>query len=148
MTNFERVSAFLVACDKDRTAHNTSYQTGDLLWAMVEFLEAINVSGPQSEDDVATAIRRLRRAGGAMKRGQTLAVIQADKRADALKALCNIDANANGVAYLGLMDKGAADNAVLTAMEAMLVDGVPTLAPGGKVTAPEGWQPASVSEYV
>lgn len=148
MTNFQRVSQFLEACDKDRTAANTSMQIGEFLWSVVELLESINVSGPQSEDDVSTAIKRLRRAGGAMKRGQTLAVIQADKRKDALRAMCSADANANGVAYLALMDKDSADQATLDALYAMLVDGAPVLAPGGKIQAPEGWQQADLSRYV
>lgn len=148
MSNFDRVAAFLAACDKDRTAGNASIQLGELVWSIVELLEVVSVSGPQSEDDLATSVRRLRRLGGSLKRGMTLGNIQAEKRADALKGICNIDANGNALAYLALMDKAAADNAVLTAMEAMLVDGAPVLKAGGKLSVPEDWVPADVSGYV
>lgn len=148
MDNFTRTANFLTACDKEKNVANVSVQMGQLLWAFMDLLEKTSVSGPQSEEDIAQIIRFLRRTGGAIKRGQTLAVIQAADRADVLAQLCAIDAFGNAVAFLSDMDKSAADDATLTATEAMLVDGKPVLAPGGKITAPEGWTPADLSKFV
>lgn len=148
MTNFQRIAAYLDACGKEHTAAEASYQMGDLLWSIVALLEATTVSGPQSEDDIATAIKRLRRTGGAMRRGQTLALIKAENRVAALQAICDIDARCNAVACVSDMDKDAADAATLNAVDAMLVDGAPVLAPGRKIVPPEGWEPADVSRFV
>lgn len=148
MDNFTRTANFLTACDKEKTLANVSVQMGQLLWAFLDLLEKTSVSGPQSEEDIAQIIRFLRRTGGAIKRGQTLAVIQATDRADVLASLCAIDAFGNAVAFLSEMDKPSADSATLDATEAMLVDGKPVLAPGGKITAPEGWTAADLTKYV
>ena len=148
MDNFTRTANFLTACDKEKTLANVSVQIGQMLWAFMDLLEKTSVSGPQSEEDIAQIIRLLRRTGGAIKRGQTLAVIQAADRAEALASLCAIDAFGNAVAFLSEMDKPAADGATLAATEAMLVDGRPVLSPGGKITAPDGWTPADLSKFV
>ena len=148
MSNFDQVAAFMSACDKERTAANVSTQAGELLWSFVELLETIAVSGPQSEADMTMIIKLLRRTGGAMKRGQTLTIVQADKREDALRALCAIDVNSNGLAYLASMDKAGADAAAIASLQAMLVDGSPRLNAAGKIVTPEGWEPASMKGFV
>lgn len=148
MSNFNQVADFMVACDKEKTTANASAQVGELMWSFIELLETVSVSGPQSEADIATAVKLLRRTGGAIKRGQTLAIIQADKREDALRALCSIDMNSNGFAHLASMDKGGADAATIASLQAMLVDGRPKLNSAGKISAPDDWQPASMREFV
>lgn len=148
MDNFTRTANFLAACDKEKNLANVSAQLGQMLWAFMDLLDKTSVSGPQSEEDIAQIIRLLRRTGGAIKRGQTLAVIQSANRAEALASLCAIDAFGNAVAFLSDMDKPGADDATLAATEAMLVDGKPVLAPGGKITTPDGWMPADMKKFV
>jgi len=147
MSNFSRTAAFLDACDKEKTVANVSVQIGQYMWAFLDFLESVSVSGPQSESDMDMVIKMLRRTGGAIKRGQTLAIVQADNRVAALSALCAVDAFGNAVAHLAEMDKEGADNATLIATEAMLVNGEPVLMPGGKIGTPEGWIPADLSRF-
>jgi len=147
MNNFQRTSAWLNACGKERNEHNVSVQIGCHIEEFVEFLSAIEVNvGQDTKDSVVMALTEL--AKGLKAGGIWYARIPYGRRADVLDALCDSEVTGNGIAYLAEMEKDAADQAVLEANEAKLVDGKPVILPGGKIGKPEGWKAPNLSMYV
>jgi len=135
------------ACGKERNEHNVSVQIGCHIEEFVEFLSAIEVNvGHDTKDSVVMALTDL--AKGLKAGGIWYARIPYGRRADVLDALCDSEVTGNGIAYLAEMEKDAADQAVLEANEAKLVDGKPVILPGGKIGKPEGWKAPNLSMYV
>ena len=62
--------------------------------------------------------------------------------------MCDREVTGNGVAFLAGMDKDGADQAVLAANDAKLVDGKPVILPGGKIGKPAGWTPPNLAPFV
>jgi len=147
VTNYERTAAWLMACGKEPTTANLSVQIGCHIEEFVEFLSAIEVNvGHDTKDSVVMALTDL--AKGLKAGGIWYARIPYGRRADVLDALCDSEVTGNGIAYLAEMEKDAADQAVLEANEAKLVDGKPVILPGGKIGKPEGWKAPNLSMYV
>lgn len=150
MTNYQRTAAWLHACGKDKTNGNLSVQIGCHIEEFVEFLDQLEVYDPNS-----LTIHRLRVASellssfaSGLKRGIERARIPEQSRERALDALCDMEVTGNGVAYLAGFDKVSADQAVLAANEAKLVDGKPVILEGGKIGKPAGWKAPDLSPFV
>jgi hypothetical protein len=151
MTNFQRTAAWLHACGKGKTVKNTSVQIGCDLEEQAEFLQCLELDDGDMKlinDRVRFVASELTYLGNLLKRGQITARIPKDRRAEALDALCDREVTGNGIAYLADMDKEGADQAVLDANDAKLIDGVPVILEGGKIGKPEGWTPANITPFV
>ena len=147
MNNFQRTSAWLSACGKEKSEHNVSIQIGCHIEEFVEFLSAIEINvGRDTKDSVVIALTDL--AKGLKAGGIWYAKIPYQRRAEVLDALCDSEVTGNGIAYLADMEKDAADQAVLASNDAKLVDGKPVILPGGKIGKPDGWQAPNLNLYV
>lgn len=150
MTNFQRTASWLHACGKGKTTENTSVQIGCHIEEFVEFLDQIEAFDKESltSPRIAVAADLLSQVATSLKRGTEVVYIPRPNRERALDALCDMEVTGNGVAYLADFDKEEADQAVLAANEAKLVDGKPVLLEGGKIGKPPGWRPADLSRFV
>lgn len=148
MTNFERTAVWLAACGKEQNDENLSVQLGCHIEELVEFLRCLRCP----TDGYALLLERtttdLEWFAGKLKSREKLAYIPTHLREQALDALCDGEVTGNGVAYLARMNKPQADQAVLAANDAKLVDGRPVLLPGGKIGKPEGWRAPDLSSFV
>ena len=148
MNNFARTVAWLQACGEFPSPTNLSVQIGCHLEEFVEFLQCLETDCREDENTLNCLVDDLHLIAGSIKKGITQATIKADRRIDALDALCDTEVTGNGVAYLAGMLKDQADEEVLASNEAKLVDGKPVLLPGGKIGKPEGWEPPDLSRFV
>lgn len=151
MTNYQRTAAWLSACNKRPSKDGLSVQIGCDIEESCEFLREVDFD---ADPDMAVRLRRvvlravedLEFIASKLKRGDFTAIITNHEKA--LDALCDREVTGNGVCYLANYKKDAADQAVLAANDAKLVDGKPVILPGGKIGKPEGWKPADLSEFV
>lgn len=152
MTNFQRTAQWLQACGKKQgVSDHLSVQIGCHIEEFVEFLDQIEVTLVAPGDDSSSLIvarNLLYSVADSFKRGWAFVDIPPDNRMRALDALCDMEVTGNGVAYLAGFDKEGADQAVLAANEAKLVDGKPVILTGGKIGKPPGWSPASLAGFV
>lgn len=150
MTNFQRTASWLHACGKEKTIVNASVQIGCHIEEFIEFLDQLEVYDPNSMavHRIAVASDLLASVATGLKRGVELVRIPEQNRECALDALCDMEVTGNGVAYLAGFDKEEADQAVLAANEAKLVDGKPVLLEGGKIGKKPGWTPPDLSRFV
>lgn len=140
--NFIRTANWLASCGKEQNEANLSVQVGVHIEEMMEFIEQL--------DDVLPAYR-----GAALmlvdlaldykKEGKIAKFKDAEKTLD---ALCDTEVTGNGVAYFAGWNKLLADQKVLAANDAKLVNGQPVILEGGKIGKPEGWVPADLSDCV
>lgn len=149
LNNFERTAKWLEACGREvNNPRHASVQIGCHLEEMSEFLATLRIDSVGGElvlnrmqNDLAWLARKLTTS-------QYIAHIPVHKRADALDSLSDSEVTGNGVCYLSAMDKRTADQRVLDANDAKLVDGKPVLGPGGKIQKPEGWTPAQMNDLI
>ncbi len=146
MTNFQKTANWLQACGK--SPGDISVQTGCVLEEVAEFLSCLTSEDFITTGSVRSAIASLDVLSRILKTGHAKVEISTEDRVDALDALCDIEVTINGVAYLSCFDKDTADQRVLIANEAKLIDGKPVILPGGKIGKPAGWYPADLSDCV
>jgi predicted HAD superfamily Cof-like phosphohydrolase len=138
VSNYQRTADWLRACGKEPTAANLSVQIGCHLEEIREFLYCISVDGSVTDHMHLLQVRdSLLALSASLKRRDANAMI--NDRPGALDALCDAEVTGNGIAYLANFNKPAADEAVLRANEAKLVDGKPVILEGGKIGKPKGW---------
>lgn len=147
-TNFQRTADWLRACGKQPTPENLSVQIGCDMEETAEFLRTLSFDSVASHFDIANAIEILERVGAFLKRRDVVASIAQNEREAALDALCDRQVTGDGIAYLNGFDKECADEAVLNANDAKLVDGKPVILDGGKIGKPQGWKPADLSKFI
>lgn len=148
MTNFQRTAAWLTACGKAPGAEALSVQIGVHLEEFVELLRCIRTNSEGGQLIIDRTIADMEWLGVKIKRGDYTAHIPNHLRADALDAICDSEVTGNGIAYLAGMDKDGADQAVLAANDAKLVDGKPVILEGGKIGKPEDWRAPNLSAFV
>lgn len=146
-TNFDRTAAWLTACGK-LPGSDISVQFGCVLEEATELLCAVTFLGTVGMADAARALNSMKALGESLKKGELKAFIDPADRAQALDAICDIEVTLNGLAHLAIFDKNHADQLVMSANDAKLVDGRPVILPGGKIGKPEGWQPADLNGCV
>ena len=150
-SNFQLTAEWLQACGKGQTVKNTSVQIGCDFEEQAELLACIDLDDGDMNtvnDRLRFVVRELNSLGHLIKTGMVTARIPSGRRAEALDALCDREVTGNGIAYLSDMDKDGADQAVLAANAAKLVDGKPVILEGGKIGKPEGWTPANITPFV
>lgn len=149
MNNHQRTAAWLAACGKTPgDTHHVSVQIGCDLEETSEFLNCLRLNHERAQQVLERLVADLEWLGTKLKRGDYTAHVPVHLREFALDALCDREVTGNGVAYLTQMNKDAADQAVLAANDAKLVDGKPVLLEGGKIGKPEGWRAADLSAFV
>jgi len=148
VTNYERTAAWLMACGKEPTTANLSVQIGCHIEEFIELLGTLDFASPNDEKIVNAVMAELNYVSKNLKTRTSLARIRADQREQALDALCDGEVTGNGIAFLAAFDKISADEAVLNANDAKLVDGKPVILEGGKIGKPEGWTPPDLSAFV
>jgi len=147
-TNFQRTAAWLHACGKGKTVANLSVQIGCDMEEYAEFLTNVELDSEFDREQLEALSEDLERIGTLLKKGVIMARISADRRVEALDALCDREVTGNGIAYLADFDKEGADEAVLASNDAKLVDGKPVILPGGKIGKPEGWSAPNLTGFV
>lgn len=140
--NFIRTANWLASCGKEQTEANLSVQVGVHIEELLEFIEQLDDIDPVNLPAIAT----LTDLAMAYKRGGKPAQFKDAEKA--LDALCDSEVTGNGVAYLAGWNKLMADQRVLAANDAKLVNGKPVILEGGKIGKPEGWKPADLSDCV
>ena len=149
LSNFERTAKWLEACGREVSNHqHASVQIGCHLEEFVEFLNTLRVDSEGGDLVLNRTSVDLGWLAEKLKSGAYIAHIPVYERAKALDAVCDSEVTGNGVCYLLAMDKQTADQRVLDANDAKLVDGKPVLLPGGKIGKPEGWTPAQMNDLV
>lgn len=148
MTNYERTAAWLMACGKEPTTANLSVQIGCHIEEFIELLGTLDFASPNDQKIVSAVMAELNYVSKNLKTRTSLARIRIDQREQALDALCDGEVTGNGIAFLAAFDKISADEAVLNANDAKLVDGKPVILEGGKIGKPEGWTPPDLSAFV
>ena len=154
MNNYQRTAAWLHACGKQSTdPGHLSVQIGCHIEEFVEFLDQValedhGLEAGLSGSRLVVAADLLEMVAYLIKRGILTASIPKENQERALDALCDMEVTGNGVAYLAGFDKEGADQAVLAANEAKLVDGKPVILEGGKIGKPPGWKAADLSPFV
>lgn len=154
MNNYQRTAAWLHACGKQSTdPGHLSVQIGCHIEEFVEFLDQLDLERGNFDvglmpSRMAVATELLELVAIWIKNGHLIASIPEESRERALDALCDMEVTGNGVAYLAGFDKESADQAVLAANEAKLVDGKPVILEGGKIGKPPGWKAADLSPFV
>lgn len=150
MTNFQRTADWLHACGKEQTAKNISVQIGCHLEEVCEFIHALTFTGEMSGSPEAFAVmtEALDSLADDLKRGNVMAVIRDYAREAVLDSLCDQNVTLDGIAALAGFDKDTADERVLDANDAKLVNGRPVILPGGKIGKPQGWEPADIRDCV
>lgn len=148
MTNYQRTADWLKACGKHPSVGNASTQIGCHLEEIAEFIKCLRTDSEGGQLILDRTVVDLEWLAGKVKRGHYTAHIPNHLRADALDALCDTEVTGNGIAYLSLMNKDGADQAVLAANDAKLVDGKPVILDGGKIGKPGGWKAADLSSFI
>lgn len=148
MTNYERTAAWLMACGKEPTAANLSVQIGCHIEEFIELLGTLDFASPTDQKIVTAVMAELNYVSKNLKTRTSITRIRIDQREQALDALCDGEVTGNGIAFLAAFDKISADEAVLNANDAKLVDGKPVILEGGKIGKPEGWTPPDLSAFV
>ncbi len=148
MTNHQRTARWLAACGKTPNAGDVSTQIGCDLEELSEYLRCLRVDSDGWQRLLERAIVDLQDLATEIKKGKRIAHIPNHLRVEALDALCDREVTGNGVAYLASMNKDAADQAVLAANDAKLVNGKPVILPGGKIGKPPGWTPPNLAPFV
>jgi hypothetical protein len=151
MTNFQRTAAWLKACGKSQTIKNTSVQIGCDFEEQAEFLACLELDDGDMNlinDRLRFVVSELNSLGYLLKKQLIAAHIPYGRRAEALDALCDRNVTGDGIAYLADMNKDGADQAVLDANDAKLVDGKPVILAGGKIGKPDGWKAPDLSGFV
>jgi predicted HAD superfamily Cof-like phosphohydrolase len=148
LTNFHRTGKWLAACGKEPSVETASVQIGCDIEETVELLELLNIDERNCEYLLLSAIYNLKVVAGKLKKLNAVASVSIESRAHALDALCDREVTGNGVAYLLGFDKPSADNAVLDANQAKLVDGKPVILEGGKIGKPPGWVAPDLKQFV
>jgi len=149
-TNFQRTANWLYACGKvPGHAGDISVQIGCHLEEIAEFIKCLRTDSEGGQLILDRTVVDLEWLAGKIKRGNYTAHIPNHLRAEALDALCDREVTGNGIAYLADMDKDGADQAVLAANDAKLVDGKPVFVEGtSKIGKPAGWKAADLSAFV
>ncbi len=147
-TNFERTAEWLAACQKFPDPANLSVQIGCDLEEISEYLKCLRVSKEGWARLLDRLVIDLESLGKELKTRELVAHFPNHLRAEVLDAICDREVTANGVAYMCGFDKDGADQAVLAANEAKLVNGRPVILPGGKIGKPEGWQPPDIRPFI
>ena len=140
--NFLRTAHWLAACGKEQNEANLSVQVGVHIEEMMEFVEQLDDVLPAYQEAALTLVDL---ALDYKKDGK---IAKFKGEAKALDALCDTEVTGNGVAYFAGWNKLLADQRVLAANDAKLVDGKPVILAGGKIGKPEGWVPADLSDCV
>jgi predicted HAD superfamily Cof-like phosphohydrolase len=148
LTNYQRTAKWLDACGKTPNSVNVSVQIGCKIEEECEFLRTIRTTSDGYAKLLERTIIDLEWFAGKLKRGEQEVYIPTHLREAALDALCDSEVTTNGVAYLSGFDKDAADQTVLEANDAKLVDGKPIILAGGKIGKPDGWQPPKLNNFV
>ena len=148
-TNFDRTAKWLENCGKQPgNLSDTSVQIGCHLEEFTEFLSTLRVSSEGGKLVIDRTITDLGWLANKIKSGAYVVHIPPHERTNALDALCDGDVTGNGICYLHKMDKRTADQRVLDANDAKLIDGKPVLLPGGKIGKPEGWKAADLTDLI
>jgi len=137
-----------MACGKEPTTANLSVQIGCHIEEFIELLGTLDFASPNDQKIVSAVMAELNYVSKNLKTRTSLARIRIDQREQALDALCDGEVTGNGIAFLAAFDKISADEAVLNANDAKLVDGKPVILEGGKIGKPEGWTPPDLSAFV
>lgn len=148
MTNYDRAAAWLAACGKAPSPENVSLQIGCHIEEFCEFIRTLRTDSDGYAKLLARTCDDLEWFASKLKRGEQMVHIPIHLREAALDALCDSEVTGNGVAYLAGMQKDRADEAVLAANAAKLVDGKPVILPGGKIGKPEGWTAPDLAGFV
>lgn len=146
--NYQRTADWLSACGKQPGPENLSVQLGCHIEEFCELLRCLRTASEGYAKLLERTCDDLEWYASKLKRGEQIAYVPTHLRAAALDALCDSEVTGNGVAYMAGFKKPPADEAVLAANWAKLVNGEPVILPGGKVGKPEGWQPPNLSEFV
>lgn len=147
-TNFQRTQAWLQACGKTPSLKDLSVQIGCHLEEIIELLATLELESSIADELMMASMRSLRILSLDLKKGYSHARIRPDHRAHALDALCDIEVTLNGCAFLAGFDKDGADQAVLDANDAKLVDGKPVILEGGKIGKPPGWTAPDLTPFL
>jgi predicted HAD superfamily Cof-like phosphohydrolase len=147
-SNFQRTAEWLQNCGKGKTVENLSVQIGCDIEEYCEFLRTLSVEKEGYQKLIQRTCDDLEWFASKLKRRDLIVRIPADKRVEALDALCDRDVTGNGVAYLADFDKEEADEEVLNSNDAKLVDGKPIILEGGKIGKPQGWLPPNLKKFV
>ncbi len=148
MTNFQRTASWLKACGKEPNIGNVSVQLGCHMEEFVELLKCLRTDSDGYAKLIERCAADLEWFAIKIKRGDQMVYIPNHLRADALDALCDCEVTGNGVAYLSLMNKDAADQAVLASNDAKLIDGKPVILDGGKIGKPPEWKAPNLTSFV
>ena len=149
ITNFDRTANWLKSCGKEPGVEaHSSVQIGCHLEEFAEFLRTVRVNSEGGRLVIDRTVADLDWLSGKLKSGAYMVHIPPHERTNALDALCDGDVTGNGICYLYKMDKRTADQRVLDANDAKLVDGKPVLLPGGKIGKPEGWKAADLTDLI
>lgn len=149
-TNFERTAQWLAACGKQvGNDANISVQIGCHIEEFTEFMASLQFAGESiSAETGSAAVNVLALLARELKTGAMVSRIDPEQLEEGLDALCDLEVTGNGVAYLSGFNKIGADEAVLQANEAKLVDGKPVILEGGKIGKPEGWKAADLTPFI
>jgi predicted HAD superfamily Cof-like phosphohydrolase len=148
-TNFDRTANWLESCGKEPgNPHHLSTQIGCHLEEITELLRTLRVDSSGGELVLNRVAVDLGWLANKLKSGDYTAHIAAHHRVEALDALCDGEVTGNGIAYLSKFDKDEADQRVLDANDAKLINGKPVLLPGGKIGKPEGWKAADLTDLI
>ena len=148
MTNFQRVKAWLQACDKTPSPATLSLQIGCDIEETVEFLRCLRTDKEGYGKLLERCISDLDWFAGKLKSGEAVAYIPPHLRVDALDAICDREVTGNGVAYLAGFEKDGADTEVLRSNDSKLVDGKPVLLPGGKIGKGPNYTPPDLTKFI
>jgi predicted HAD superfamily Cof-like phosphohydrolase len=148
MSNYKRTADWLAACGKKPIAEDLSVQIGCHFEEFLEFLSTLSFDGVGqiSPANLVASSENFARFANDIKSGVIKASIR--DRVACLDALCDTEVTGNGVAFLACFDKEGADQAVLDANDAKLVDGKPVILEGGKIGKPEGWTAPDLKAFV
>ncbi len=146
--NYQRTAEWLLACGKRPGPENLSVQLGCHIEEFCELLRCLRTASEGYAKLLERTCDDLEWYASKLKRGEQVAYVPVHLRAAALDALCDAEVTGNGVAYLAGFNKPPADEAVLAANRAKLVNGKPVLLEGGKIGKPEGWRPPDLSQFV
>jgi len=148
MTNHQRTARWLAACGKTPNVGNASLQAGCMLEEIGELLATLRVDSDGWQRVLERSVTDLQDLATEIKKGKRIAHTPNHLRAEALDAMCDVEVTINGLAYLSGMNKDGADQAVLAANDAKLVDGKTGILPGGKIGKPPGWTPPNLAPFV
>jgi len=147
-SNYQRTADWLFSCGKYPSKENLAVQIGCDMEEAIEFWDTVEIDDGELRGQMVVALQVLALISTRIKKGKIGARIKLGRRAEALDALCDREVTGNGVAYLASFNKEEADQAVLDANDAKLVDGKPVILEGGKIGKPEGWTAPDMEGFV